>query len=122
MEFVINYTYREIRRTEDNAHLKSMDEVMDAMIDMYEYWSHDDDVSLFVYETASDDEFSYVTDLITKYEYRISKIDSAFFLFEDDQAEMSAQYDIWIKTQEGCAPKYDDCWNGWDEPWATCDI
>lgn len=120
MDFVINHTYREIRRVDQDLNTKRVGEIMESMVKTYEYWALDDDISLFVHETANDDEFAYVVDLIATYEYRISDMDSVFFLGED-QTETSDAYDAWLKTQD----EYDfksDSWNGWDEPYVTCDI
>ena len=121
MEFIINHTYAEIRRTDDNSHNRKFADVMADMVEKYEYWSEEDDVSLFLYETSDDAEFAGIVDLITKYNYRISKIDRALFLFEDAH-EAFEQYDEWLKTQDDDAVICVADWNGWDEPGATCDV
>lgn len=94
---------------------------MDELVDVYEYWSVYDDVSLFNYEAAGDDEFAYIVDLITKQNYHISSNDAAYFLF-DDQHAMAEQYDAWVKEQEAESSSYENGWNGWDTIGATCDV
>jgi hypothetical protein len=119
MEFIINHTNCEIVRIGDNSHYRKMEDIMKDLVDTYDYWSVDDDVSLIIYDELTDQEMSYVVELITNHGYDISQNDSAFFLFEDQHA-MAEQYEIWVKEQEDAAA--DDCWNGWDTPYTTCDV
>jgi hypothetical protein len=121
MEFIINHTYAEIRRVDENSHKRKFDDVMEDMVGKYEYWSVYDDASLFIYETSDDTEFAGVVDLITKYDYRISKNDRALFLF-DDEHETFEQYNEWLKSQDDDVVISVSDWTGWDEPGATCDV